>query len=202
MTKKRTFFVIITFLFILVESCIDHKNPRTVYWSGSSFHLDNESGIDSMQKWIFYLGYYIEVSDTGDTKLMTRKEFNAKREYYLINLADSVKDEILELSADKSSYSMSNEEPNDNYSGFSYSLKFKNDTIERTTSFIPIIATPAQKKLYSIFNEIWKNHMIIRQTTFETREYEKTTALELNKLSPPPPLPKNEQIKFPPDMMK
>ena len=170
--------LIIILTIFQLNSCRNQIKPRTVYWSGSLLTLKN----DSSSEWSFYLGYYIELSDTGETKIMTRKMFQSPKEYYKIILPDSIKNTILTIVSNDSIYFV----PKKNsyggyiydglydglYDGFTYNLSFKYDTIDNKIAFITPVANQTQKKLIRIMDRIWNNPLIIKETNIDLNQYE------------------------------
>lgn len=183
--KGRLFQLLIIILTILqLNSCRNQIKPRTVYWSGSLFTLKNELSSD----WSFYLGYYIELSDTGDTKIMTRKMFQSPKEYCKIILPDSIKNTILTLVLNDSIFLAQKNDSNSVhlYDGFTYHLGFKQDKIDNKIAFITPTANQAQKRLIQIMDNILENPLIVKGTYIDLIQYEINTKNELLKNFHPP----------------
>ncbi len=181
--KRRTLQMVILILAtFLVISCRNQIKPRTVYWSGSSFAFNT----DSLTDWSFYLGYYIELSDTGETKLMTRKMFKSPMEYYEIIIPDSTKNTILELAMNDSMYHVPKPdlEAGCIYDGYTSNLRFQCYTIDRSISFIRPEGNQVQKKLVRIMDNIWEHPIIKTGTFIDLKQYENNTEKEMIKYRP------------------
>jgi hypothetical protein len=193
MKRKNIKYVTILLTTLLMISCGSQVKPRTLYWSGTSMIRQN----DSLSNYSLYIGYYIEISDTGDANLMTRKMFQDTMLFYKIVLSESTKDRILKLAMDKSSCI---EEKKDSdkwyiYDGFTYNLRIKSDTTDRNISFIRPRGNRVQKELVLVMDSIWTQHKIKAKTFFDLTEYRKNTEKEFFKNNAPPPLLKST-VKF------
>ena len=207
--KVKINYILILILTILgLYSCEIDKRPRTIYWSGSGYSM---SKIDSTYIQSFYLGYYIELSDTGDIRIMTRKDYQGEKLFYRIKLTSSTKDSIFSLIENKNIFldSISNlkesedvyiEERYPCYSGFIYNLNYKCDSINRIISYIPTIANPSQKKLRILMDSVMKNYMIIKETQIDLTQYESKLENEIRMKFPPPKI--GEPILFTPSLYK
>lgn len=182
--------ILILLLFIiLIISCGNEKKPRTIYWSGSTFHFPRDTSIS----WgIYYLNYYIELSDTGANKLMIRADSNNKMEFYTIHIPDTLKNLIYSLANNDSTYFLKilSEEDGIIYDGLQYNLRFISDSIQRTVTLIPPLANQIQKKVYNIMNEIREHPSIKHQTYFDLQEYQKITEKAVREQYPLKPLVK------------
>lgn len=80
-------------LLFLTFSCKKLTFNRKTAWFDSTFTPDTSfSEIDSTYyKRNFYLGHYIEVSDTGKCILITRESFGKKRECFEIDIVKKLK---------------------------------------------------------------------------------------------------------------
>ena len=187
---KYATIVLTTFLMI---SCGSQVKPRTLYWSGTAMFRQN----DSVPHYSLYIGYYIEISDTGDVNFMTRKMFKDTMLFYKIVLSESTKNRILKLAMEESSCVEKKIDTNACYiyDGFTYNLRIKSDTIDRKISFIKPLGNKVQNKLVAIMDSIWTRHKIKSKTFFNLTEYRKKTENEILKKNPPPPLLKST-VKF------
>ena len=151
------------------DTCKKINKPRTVFWSGNKYTYTFEKE-DSISPLYFYLGFYIEISDTGETKLMTRKNFNAPKEFYIINLPDSLKKVILsQASKDYCFLSPKHDPFISMYDGFTFHVQFKCDSIDKSVTFIPLFANSIQKELLSIFQKIRNSPKIIKETSIDLK---------------------------------
>lgn len=172
MKLKKLSITILIITISLMISCKNEIKPRILYWSASSFTLN-----DSLRNWSFYLGYYIELSDTGDVKIMTRKMFQGPKEYYSIIIPDSIKTNILDLAMNNSMIFKTKREEDDEerhiYDGPTYTLRIQCDTIDKTISFIPPEGNQLQKRLVQIMDRVINNPIIKAKTEIDLTEYEK-----------------------------
>ena len=169
-------------LTLLFASCKNQERPRTVYWSASSFINPQ----DSLTDYSFYLAYYIEVSDTGDVKLMMHKTFQSPKQYFSILLSKSRKNRILDLAIKSMSQAL---KPNSHeyiYDGPIYNLKVKCDTIDKKISFITPLGNQMQRELILIMDSIWNHPRIKNKIYFDLTKYEEETKQEILKKNPLP----------------
>jgi len=192
MKKTSIKYVTIVLTTLLMISCGGQVKPRTLYWSGT--HLVRQS--DSVPHYSLYIGYYIEISDTGDVNFMTRKMFKDTMLFYKIVLSESTKNRILKLAMDQSSCVEEKTDTNKCfiYDGFTYNLRIKSDTTDRRVSFIRPLGNKIQKELVAIMDSIWTRHKIKSKTFFDLTEYRRNTEKELFKKNPPPLL--KSTVKF------
>ena len=193
MKVKISYTLILIMTIFGLYSCNVDKRPRTVYWSGSGYSV---SKIDSINVQSFYLGYFIELSDTGDVRIMSRTDNQGERLFYNIKLTSSTKDSIFALiesntmfldsiSCMKKNKDGFNQENYSCYSGFIYNLQFKCDSINQIISYIPTIANPSQKKMRSLMDSIWKNYVVIKETNIDLTQYESNLENEIRIKFPP-----------------
>jgi hypothetical protein len=186
---------------LMFDACNKAKKPRTVFWSAFTYTYDFVNR-DSITPLYFYLVNYIEVSDTGETKIMKRKQFKSPKEFYIIKIPDSVKSEILAFSSEDSCFLSKRYNPQEEtriYDGPTYFLQFKCDSIDKSVAFVPYSSYPLQRKLLNIFEDIRKSYQIIKETNLNLTNYEKKLDEKFRKNLPPPP---RRDIKFTPPEIK
>jgi hypothetical protein len=196
LNMERTIEKIIAIVFIcfLFENCSNQLKPRTITWSGSLITFHNAG---SSSKGEYYLGYYIELSDTGESRLMTRQMFNSQKEYYNIIIPDSVKENLWELIKDvtifkEPKYDSTRVYINDD---FIYNLEYKNDTIDKQLTLLRFPeANEIQKKFGSIMDIIFSKPIIMNKANFDLKQYEQNTENQIRKIITPLEVLKDESV--------
>ncbi|MEI7594953.1 MAG: hypothetical protein WCK02_04335 [Bacteroidota bacterium] len=179
---KKT--IILTLIILVFYSCKTDRKPRTIYWSASRF----ENYIrDTVHKPKLHLGYYIEISDNGDAKLMTRKNFNAPKEFYKIKIPDSLINQIFNLTNNDSLFIVKKLNNNESaiYDGPTYYIQYSNDSTKKEAVYEPYRSNLIQGKMQRIMKSILINPVIICNTQINLIEYEKQVEETINKNYPP-----------------
>ena len=125
------------------------------------------------------MAYYIELSDTGEVKMMTRKMFQGPKEYYKITLTPSIKNTILNLAMNDSMYIKSNDTVPCICENLLYCLRLQYDTIDNLTGLLRPKRNLIQQRIINMMDSIWKNPIIKSETFFDLSQYEKNTEKEL-----------------------
>ena len=147
--------------------------------------------------------YYIELSDTGEVRLMKRTEYKSPMEYYSIQMSDSLKQAILSLCTNDSLFRPRPKREDEVYvyDGPTYHIQYCIDTITRTALFIPPSGNFAQQRLAKIMDSILQNHVIIQKASFSLKELASKIDKECRRLSPPL-FPSRDTIIFVPPIIK
>jgi hypothetical protein len=141
-------------------------------------------------KWKFYLGYLIEVSDTGGVKLMTRNRFMASTECYKVRLSYSTLNEIFKLVDDTIIFTQptKREESGCVYDGPTYTLLVKTDSNSRIVTYIPCLGNSPQKSLRIIMEGVREKPVVIEKTNIPLNEYKDIIYKNALKFSEPLPM--------------
>lgn len=195
----KSLFISLSLLLVMSGCCKKHP-IRTVRLTGFTYTYEKyEPG----EKPSFYMVYYIELSDTGEVRLMKRTEYKSPMEYYSIQMSDSLKQAIIALCANDSLFRPKPKREDEGYvyDGPTYHIQYCIDSITRTALFIPPSGNFAQQRLVKIMDSILHNHIIIQKTSFDLKELVSNIDKECRKLSPPPILSR-DTIKFIPPVLK
>ena len=181
---SRYFILALATLFLF--SCGRQVEPRTLYWSGSRI----ERVKDSLNTYSLYIVYYIEVSDTGEAKFMTRKMYKDTMQFYTIALSESTKNRILKLATDSTSCIENKMDSNRGYiyDGLLYNIRIKKHEKDFSYSFIRPRGNLVQKELIVIMDSIFTRHKIQSRTFIDLTDYQRTTEKYVLTKNRPPKL--------------
>jgi|GEM_PF-6626048 len=195
----KSLFISLSLLLVMSGCCKKHP-IRTVRLTGFTYTYEKyEPG----EKPSFYMVYYIELSDTGEVRLMKRTEYKSPMEYYSIQMSDSLKQAILSLCTNDSLFRLRPKREDEVYvyDGPTYHIQYCIDTITRTALFIPPSGNFAQQRLAKIMDSLLHNHIIIQKASFSLKELASKIDRECRRLSPPL-FPSRDTIIFFPPVIK
>lgn len=119
----------------------------------------SNSVIDSnWYKTHFYLGHYIEISDTGKSILITRASYDEKREYFEIDIDQITKNQLFALADQKIYYYNRDTIHNARtlYCGLNYTIVYQKGIRTNKIQFLPPFANSSLEYLHRKFERIYK----------------------------------------------
>lgn len=170
---NRIIWIIITIVMIAITSCQKTTSPRTLYLSGSMPYRSDTS----KSHWELRLGFYIEISDTSETKMYSK---NAG--YCIITLPDSLKNRILDLalrnsfSDKKNRLYISDERYYVTYfDEYIYNMRIIQDTLDRTITFKRYLIQEPLRQLSYMIEDIVRHPVIKDTIKFDLTKYRDQT---------------------------
>jgi hypothetical protein len=158
---------------IAITSCQKTTSPRTLYLSGSMPYRSDTS----KSHWELRLGFYIEISDTSETKMYSK---NAG--YCIITLPDSLKNRILDLalrnsfSDKKNRLYISDERYYVTYfDEYIYNMRIIQDTLDRTITFKRYLIQEPLRQLSYMIEDIVRHPVIKDTIKFDLTKYRDQT---------------------------
>ncbi len=169
---KNLFLVLLFFNF----SCQKISFNRKLVWFGSSYLPDtSNSVIDSnWYKKHFYLGHYIEISDTGKSILITRASYGEKRECFEIQIDKKTKNKLFAM-ADEKMYYYNRDTihiAGTLYCGLNYTIFYQKGIKTNKIQFLPPFANSSLDYLHRKFERIYKFTEINSKISIDTLLYD------------------------------
>ncbi|OYU97397.1 MAG: hypothetical protein CFE21_03645 [Bacteroidetes bacterium B1(2017)] len=197
----------------LVACVHSDKSPlKQVTWTGSSHTYGDTFYSEGYKDTLIniaqvYVAHSISFDQNGDGILITRKEYNAPREYYKIFVPDSTRNIVFKLLQDTSvlNFKMPTYDPEKVpgrlYCGFNYLISyFENYSQEKNINYLPPDATPKLESLDLVFKSILDKPTIIGKTQVDTLTFDSILLAKVLYFNPGPPL--RSKVKFTPPEIK
>lgn len=202
-------FTIMTFT--LACSNASRTNIKHVSWTGSSHayvkNILSADPKDSLNYFKYlYLAHHIAFDEHGDGILITRREYEAPRQFYSIKVSDSVVKIVYDLLQDTSVLHFKQPAFNEQtsgrlYCGFNYLISFTdNENQEKTINYLPPDANDKLKRLNAAFEMILNHPNILGKTQVDTLTLDSIVFAKAIRFTPEPPL--RSRVKFTPPLIE
>lgn len=202
-------FTIVTFIFACSNS--SNTDIKYVSWTGSSHSLgdtilsvDHKDTLYSFK--YLYLAHHITFDKNGDGILITRSEYEAPRQSYSIEVADTLKKAVFDLLQDTSVLNFKQTTLDWNkegriYCGYNYLISITdNENNKKYINYLPPEANDKLKQLNTIFETILHKPNIKSKTQVDTLTLDSTILEKVIYFNPSPPL--RSTVKFTPPLIE
>ncbi len=191
--KPNFSYLMVVALFVL--SCNQHEPIRTLSWTGTSHTIADtfifEKDTQIVKKDL-YLAYQIVVSDTG-CRLITRKDYDAPRQFYKIAIKDSLKEVLFRCAFDTAVVNFKEPVANKGnygiiYCDFNHLLGMDVGRFHYHINYVPPRSNTQIKKLHHLFEYIQQHPIIIAPMVVDTLAIDSAVYERVKGFMPRPPL--------------
>jgi len=209
---NRHLILLLIICFHLV-SCVNNEKEKIqqITWTGSSHSiidtLISVDGKDTLYNFkFFYMAHHISFDEKGDVLLITRNEYDSPRQFYKIEVNDSLRNLITNLVHDTSILNFRQpifnpEREYRMYCGYGYIISIQSNNKQKINiNYLPPDANFKLRLLHRVFETIWDQPKIIGYSQVDTITLDSVIFEKVMLFNPGPPL--RSKVKFEPPIIK
>ncbi len=204
MTRLFRMALIVIIIFTSL-GCKDKLEIKTVSWTGTSHTIADTIVFSNDTQYVndqLYLGHQVIISDTG-CRLITRKQYDAPRQFYSLIINDSIKEIIFKLAFDREIITFNEPELTEEYDGklycgFNYILSVDKPKFHTDINYLPPHANDKLIRLHNIFNSILAKPIIVNAIQVDTLKLDSLIFEKVKGINPNPPLRSTVKFQSPP----